>query len=141
MEKIKEYSVPVSDRIARLRDALFAEMPRIESSRATLLTESYRATESLPIITRRARAFAHLMENLPIVIRDDELIVGSATVKPRASHLFPEFSVNWIEGEFDTLATRPADPFIIDNQTKEEVRRANAYFRGKTTSELATAYM
>ncbi|MBO7293735.1 MAG: pyruvate formate lyase family protein, partial [Clostridia bacterium] len=141
MEKIKEYSVPVSDRIARLRDALFAGMPRIESSRATLLTESYRATESLPMVTRRARAFAHLMDNLPIVIREDELIVGSATVKPRASQLFPEFSVNWIEGEFDTLATRPADPFTIDNETKEEIRRANAYFRGKTTSELATAYM
>lgn len=141
MEKIKEYSVPVSDRIARLKDALFAEMPRIEGSRATLLTESYRTTESLPMITRRARAFAHLMENLPIVIRDDELIVGSATVKPRASQLFPEFSVNWIEGEFETLATRPADPFTIDNETKEQVRRANAYFRGKTTSELATAYM
>ena len=141
MEKIKEYSVPVSDRIARLRDALFTEMPRIESSRATLLTESYRATESLPMVTRRARAFAHLMDNLPIVIREDELIVGSATVKPRASQLFPEFSVNWIEGEFDTLATRPADPFTIDEQAKEEIRRANAYFRGKTTSELATAYM
>lgn len=141
MEKIKEYSVPVTDRVLRLREALYAEMPRIEGTRATLVTEAYRATESLPMITRRARAFAHIMENLPIVIRDDELLVGSATVKPRGSQIFPEYSVNWIEGEFETLATRPADPFTIDNATKEAIRAANAYFRGKTTSELAASYM
>ncbi len=141
MEKIKEYSVPMSDRIVRLRDALFGEMPRIEGSRATLVAESYRETEALPIVTRRARAFRHLMENLPIVIRDDELIVGSSTVKPRGAQLFPEFSVNWIEPEFDTLATRAADPFTIDEVTKDQVRAANAYFRGKTTSELAASYM
>ena len=141
MDKIKEYSAPVSDRIHRLREALYAEMPRIEGTRAALVTESYQGTEHLPIITRRALAFRHIMENLPIVIREDELIVGSATVKPRGSQIFPEFSVNWIEGEFETLATRPADPFTIDNETKEMIRRANAYFRGKTTSELAASYM
>ena len=141
MEKIKEYSAKVSDRIARLRDALYAEMPRIEGTRAALVTESYKSTEALPIITRRALAFSHIMENLPIVIREDELLVGSATVKPRGSQIFPEFSVNWIEGEFETLATRPADPFTIDNATKEMIRSANAYFRGKTTSELAASYM
>ena len=141
MEKIKEYSVPVSPRILRLRDSLFEKMPRIEAARATLVTEAYRATEALPIITRRARVFAHLMENLPIVIREDELIVGSSTVQPRSAHLFPEYSVNWIEPEFETLATRAADPFTIDEDTKRQVREANAYFRGKTTSELAASYM
>ena len=126
MEKIKEYSGPVSPRILRLRDSLFEKMPRIEAARATLVTEAYRATEALPIITRRARVFAHLMENLPIVIREDELIVGSSTVQPRSAHLFPEYSVNWIEPEFETLATRAADPFTIDEDTKRQVREANA---------------
>ena len=65
MENIKEYSSQVSPRIARLRDALYAEMPRIEGTRAALVTESYQRTEALPIITRRALAFRHLMENLP----------------------------------------------------------------------------
>ena len=141
MEKFKEYSVPVSERVVRLREALYAQMPRIEGARATLVAESYRQTEALPIITRRALAFRHIMENLPIAIHEDELIVGSATLRPRSSQIFPEFSVNWIEGEFETLATRPADPFEIDEPTKEAIRRANAYFRGKTTSELAASYM
>ncbi len=141
MEKIKEYSVPVSPRVVRLREALYAEMPRIEGARATLVTEAYRASEALPVITRRALAFKHIMENLPIAIHEDELLVGSATLRPRSSQIFPEFSVNWIESEFETLATRPADPFEIDEPTKEAIRRANAYFRGKTTSELAASYM
>ena len=141
MEKIKEYRAPMSERVSRLKTDLFSVRPRIESARATLLTESYRSTEAEPIVMRRAKAFAHILENLPLRIFDDELVVGSATVNHRASQIFPEFSVNWIEGEFETLATREADPFEIDAPTKAAIREANAYFRGKTTSELALSYM
>ena len=141
MEKIKEYSVPMAERIARLKDDIFSVKPRIESARATLLTESYRETEAEPIVMRRAKAFAHILANLPIKIFDDELVVGSATVSHRASQIFPEFCVSWIEGEFETLPTREADPFDIDAPTKAAIREANAYFRGKTTSDLALSYM
>ena len=58
-------------------------MPEIESARAILITESYRQTESEPMVIRRAKAFAHILENIPIVIRDLELIVGSTTIAPR----------------------------------------------------------
>ena len=53
----------------------------------------------------------------------------------------PEFSYDWLEKEFDTVATRAADPFYIAEQTKKELKEANAYWKGRTTSELATAYM
>jgi pyruvate-formate lyase len=69
--------VPKSSRIPKLIAALYAHMPVIESARAKLITESYKATEGQPTITRRAEAFAHILRNIPIIIRDDELIVGS----------------------------------------------------------------
>ena len=63
--------------ITRLVDHLYAKMPEIESYRAKLITESYKETEDQPIITRRAKAFSHILHNIPIIIRDEELIVGS----------------------------------------------------------------
>ena len=81
-----------TDRIDRLVSNLFAKMPEIESARARLITESYRETENEPMIMRRARAFAHILENIPIIIRDDELVVGSSTIAPRGCQTYPEFS-------------------------------------------------
>ncbi len=133
--------VPKSSRIPKLIAALYAHMPVIESARAKLITESYKATEGQPTITRRAEAFAHILRNIPIIIRDDELIVGSSTIAPRGCQTFPEFSYQWLEDELDTVATRTADPFYIAEETKQELREVHKYWKGKTSSELATSYM
>ena len=141
MEKFQTSDIPKSPRIQKLVDALYEHMPVIESARAKLITESYKETEGEPIITRRAKAFAHILHNIPIVIRDNELIVGSSTIAPRGCQTFPEFSYEWLEAELDTVATRTADPFYIAEETKAELREADKYWKGKTTSELATSYM
>ena len=141
MEKFHIADVPKTDRITHLVDNLYAKMPVIESARAKLITESYKATEDEPIITRRAKAFAHILHNIPIIIRDEELIVGSSTLAPRGCQTFPEYSFQWLEDELDTVATRTADPFYIAEETKAELREVHKYWKGKTTSELATSYM
>ena len=133
--------IPKSDRIPKLVENLYAKMPEIESARAVLLTESYKQTESEPVIIRRAKAFQHILENIPIIIRDLELIAGSTTLAPRGCQTYPEFSYEWLEEEFETVENRSADPFYISDQTKAELKQANAYWKGKTTSELATSYM
>ena len=139
----KYYSdvIAMKDRIGRLKDNLYKKMPEIESSRAKLITESYKMTEGEPIVTRRAKAFLHILQNIPIIIRDEELIVGSTTLAPRGCQTYPEFSYEWLEAEFDTVATRKADPFYISEEAKKEIAEADKYWKGKTTSELATAYM
>ena len=133
--------MPKSSRIPKLVEALYAHMPVIESARAKLITESYKATEGQPTITRRAEAFAHILRNIPIIIRDNELIVGSSTIAPRGCQTFPEFSYQWLEDELDTVETRSADPFYIAEETKQELREVHKYWKGKTSSELATSYM
>ena len=141
MKKFQTSDIPKSPRIQKLVDALYEHMPVIESARAKLITESYKETEGEPIITRRAKAFAHILHNIPIIIRDNELIVGSSTIAPRGCQTFPEFSYEWLEAELDTVATRTADPFEIAEETKAELKEADKYWKGKTTSELATSYM
>ncbi len=140
---MKFYTEPIekSPRIQKLVDALYEKMPQIEADRAVLLTESYMATEGEPIITRRAKAFRYILEHLPIVIRENELIVGAATRAPRGCQVFPEYSFEWLESEFDTVETRTADPFYISEETKQTLSKVYKYWKGKTTSELATSYM
>ncbi len=132
---------PKTERIDKLVKDLFAKMPEIESARARLITESFKETEGEPTVMRRAKAFAHILKNIPIIIRDGELIVGSSTLAPRGCQTYPEFSFEWLEAEFDTVATREADPFFISEKTKKELKEADAYWKGKTTSELAASYM
>ncbi|MBO5879852.1 MAG: glycyl radical protein [Clostridia bacterium] len=140
MENIK-FVLEKSSRIQKLIDALYEKMPEIESARGILVTESYKKTENLPIILRRSAAFAHILRNIPIVIRDGELIVGSATVAPRGCQVFPEYSYEWLLSELDTVETRAADPFYISEKTKAELREIYPWWSGKTTSDLAKANM
>ncbi len=141
MAKYDTREIPKTERIPRLVADLYARMPEIESARARLITESYRATEDKPIIMRRALAFEHILDNIPIIIRKDELIVGSTTIAPRGCQTYPEFSYEWLEAEFDTVEHRKADPFYISEQTKKELLEAHTYWKGKTTSELALSLM
>ena len=133
--------IGVTPRVEKLKAMLFEQMPQIESDRARLVTESYMQTENLPIIKRRSAAFAHIMKNLPITIREGELIVGSNTKRPRSCQTFPEYSFEWLEKEFDTVATRSADPFYISEENKQALREAHKYWKGKTNSDLATSFM
>ncbi len=141
MAKYNSTRSPKTQRISNLVDDLFAKMPEIESARAMLITESYSQTEADPEVLRKAKAFAHILDNIPIIIREGELVVGSSTIAPRGCQTFPEFSYEWLEAEFDTVATREADPFYIADKTKVEIAAANKYWKGRTTSELATTYM
>lgn len=141
MKKFNTTDIPMTQRIRGLIDTLFAKMPEIEVDRAVLLTESYRQTENEPIVKRRALAFAHILENIPITIRENELIVGSATKAPRSCQVFPEYSYEWLESELDTVEFREADPFHISEENKAILRKVYPYWKGKTTSDLAAAYM
>ena len=80
-----EFKEPkVIDRIVRLKAALFYRPREISLERALLYTESHRQTEGEHVQLRRAKAAAHVLRKVAISIRDDELIAGNRTIKPRA---------------------------------------------------------
>ena len=140
MSELK-FVIEKSPRIDRLIHDLYANMPEIEADRAELVTESYKQTEHLPIIKRRSAAFRHILENIPIVIREGELIVGSSSIAPRGCQTFPEFSYEWLPPEYETIATREADPFYISPDTIRRLEAVHPYWKGKTVSDLAAANM
>ena len=140
MSQIK-FVIDKSPRIQKLIDHLYAATPQIEADRAELITESYKMTEALPMVKRRSAAFRHILENIPIVIRPYELIVGSNSIVPRSCQTFPEYSFEWLEGEYDTIATRDADRFYISPETVERLKKVHPYWKGRTVSDLAAQSM
>ncbi len=136
----KGFSRP-SERVIRLKNQILNAKPYVESERAVLVTEAYKENEGVAPILRRAKAAEKIFNNLPVTIRDDELIVGAITKNPRSTEICPEFSYDWVEKEFETMEHRMADPFIIPKETAAELHEAFKYWPGKTTSELADSYM
>jgi len=57
--------------------------------KAQLITKIYRQTEGEPESLRQAKAFAHVLENIPIWIDEEELIAGHAASKPWGVEIDP----------------------------------------------------
>ncbi|WP_252226349.1 MULTISPECIES: glycyl radical protein [unclassified Clostridium] len=130
-----------TERINILKAQILNAKPCVECERAILITESFKATEGEPAVLRRALALNNILKNIPVTIREEELIVGSLTKEPRSSQVFPEFSNKWLKDELDRIDKRNGDAFQISEESKEKLQSVFEYWDGKTTSELATSYM
>jgi pyruvate formate-lyase/glycerol dehydratase family glycyl radical enzyme len=132
----------LSPAAAALRMNLLDTMPTVCAERARLVTEAYRRYESDPVVLRRAKALAHVLDNMTIFIQPDEIIVGNQASRPRAAPIFPEYSVDWIPSEIDEFHLRPADQFEVDPQVKRELLEdVLPYWQGRTLYDRARALM
>lgn len=139
----------MTNRISRLKTALFANTREISLERALLYTASHRQTEGEPVIMRRAKATAYILEHVEISIRDEELIAGNRTVKPRAGIMSPEMDPYWLLKELDQFPTRPQDRFAISEEDKRiyreelfpywEKRSMKDFINGQMTDEVKAA--
>ena len=112
----------MKERIEKLRQGVLDAKPSIDIHRARLLTEVFEQSRGNDRETIWGEAMHHLFSKLPIAIHDGELIVGSATTRPRAAQLFPEVQASWLDPELDILNSREYDPFDIEDPNKAELR-------------------
>lgn len=112
----------MTTRIQHLKEALFAHPREISLERALLYTASHRQTEGEPVILRRAKATAYILDHVAIAIRDEELIAGNRTIKPRAGIMSPEMDPYWLLNELEQFSTRPQDRFDISDADKRLYR-------------------
>lgn len=139
----------MTNRIQRLKDALFAHPREISLERAVLYTASHQQTEGEPVMIRRAKATAYILDHVEIAIRDEELIAGNRTVKPRAGIMSPEMDPYWLLKELDQFPSRPQDRFEISEQDKQtyreqlypywEKRSMKDFINSQMTDEVKTA--
>ena len=111
IEKIKK--MQKTERLSKLRERVLDSKQQLYiKERGKLVTESYKATEGEDANIRQAKALAHILENYPVYIREDELIVGSVTPTPRGCLWFPEIC-DWLIDEIDTISTREYNPTYV----------------------------
>ena len=129
------------ERLAKLRSAVLETKPAICPERALLLTKAYQENEGLTTVLRRARAVAGVLREMSIYIEEGQLLVGNQASNIRSAPIFPEFSVDWVDQELDTVSQRTADVFAISPEVKEDLRRCFTYWKGKTHSDYCLSLL
>ena len=97
----------------------------LDLERARLLTESYKQTEGEPMAMRRAKALAHILANMTVYIRPDELIVGNYASNSDSVSFYPEFAWKWIVRE-----TAPGAVYssMLTDKGREELKEICSYW-------------
>jgi pyruvate formate-lyase/glycerol dehydratase family glycyl radical enzyme len=134
--------MPVSERVARLRQQSQEAIPSLSSERAELITGFYQQDVGLMSVpVRRARAFQYLMEHKSIHVGEDELIVGEKGPAPKAVPTYPEICCHSLE-DLDILHSREHVSFAVSPQVREVYEQTIIpFWRGKTMRELILAEM
>lgn len=113
-----------------MRTAFLQATRAVDTERAVLVTESYRANEDKSEAMKRALSMQHIYENMTISIRDHELIVGCYAPKLRGTPMFPDYGTGWIMAQMDDLPTRGNDQFAITEEQKQTLRACCEYWKG-----------
>ena len=88
---VRNQQTDLLDRSVFLKERLPSGISEPCFDRAILITEGYRQAAGDPIILRRAKGLAHVLDHLPVRIFDEELIVGDQSVSQQAGNNYPEF--------------------------------------------------
>lgn len=125
-----------TDRQVRLRENFLKQVPTITTHRARAITKIAKENPGMPKILLRAKCFKHCCETAPLVIQNDELIVGAPCGAPRAGAFSPDIAWRWMADEIDTISTRSQDPFFISEEDKKVMREELfPYWAGKSVDE------
>jgi len=111
-EKVEKLPFIRSDRIAKLRELVRPEQPRLDIDRARLITASYKETEGQSSIMRRAKALDKILSEKTIYIQEGELVVGSMASPPGSALLPCEYGAEFLLRDLDVFGTRELDRFV-----------------------------
>ncbi|MHB1415717.1 MAG: pyruvate formate lyase family protein [Chloroflexota bacterium] len=126
---------PEELRVQRLRQEITYRPEGTEGyisiNRARLMTESYRETEGEPEATRRAIAFAHVLQHIPLPLSPYQLLAGSPASGLRSVEIEPEFHTGWLTEpvevvgkqmtELDALTARANNAYLLSHEDKDEL--------------------
>ncbi|WP_371364407.1 Choline trimethylamine-lyase [Sporomusa rhizae] len=125
-----------SKRIEGFKKSYLDAKPSISVHRAVAFTLSHQNTEGEAVIIRRAKAFQAVCKSIPVTIFDGELVVGSVGEFLKTGVICPEYSWKWVEQEMDSFESRDQDPYCIDDEAKDILRKKIfPYWRGKSLEE------
>ena len=118
----------MSSRITKLMNGIKVDKYPVCCDKARLITESFMGSEGESQIVRRSKALAHVLDNIPVFIRDEELIVGNAASKPMGIEIDYDYGI-WSNDEIEGLVN---EGYAISQDDKSAILKMNEYWRGKT---------
>jgi trans-4-hydroxy-L-proline dehydratase len=129
--------MPISSRVASLRQQSLDARPSISTERAELMTEFYRQNLGLiSVPMRRALAFRYLMEHKTICIDPGELIVGEKGPAPKAAPTYPELCCHSLQ-DLNILNTREKIPFDVELEARTIYERSIIpFWQGRSMRDL-----
>lgn len=126
----------ITERLNRLKESYLKWKPTITTYRARAITKIAKENPGMPKSIFRGKSFRYCCETAPLVIQDDELIVGAPCGAPRAGAASPDIAWRWMLDEIDTIGSRPQDPFYISDEDKKFMREELfPFWKGKSVDE------
>ena len=126
----------LSARMHNYRESILTTKPYIDAERALLATEAYQEHYSEPAVMKRALMLKNILENMTIYIEDESLLVGNQATKNRNAPIFPEYTLKFVLDELDLFEKRDGDVFYITDETKEELRSIESFWKNKTLRDI-----
>jgi formate C-acetyltransferase len=125
-----------TERIISLREKTISAERFLSIGQAKIITRIYQQNENLPVILKRALALSAALNEMPISIDPEELIVGNRTPDARAGVVFPEAGTSWLVNEIEELPTRPQDQFKVRPEDINYFREViEPFWRGKSLED------
>ena len=134
---------PITPRVSKIREKYRTTRPKVCIARYKIVTEFYLENPQLQGILKRAKNFKNLCEKLPVLINEDEVIVGWQGTTYRSCALYPEISFGWFLDELKagSIPKRDTDPYDIDEKDAEYVLRTGEFWRKECLSAKIDEYI
>ena len=120
----------MTDRVKRMKDSLRVNKYPLCVELFRLANESLDETGGEPMLLRRAKLHAHVLDNITIFIEPDDLLCGSGASKPFGLEMQYEYGV-WTKDEVDSLKSEIYD---ITPEDEAELYRLNERFAGNASN-------
>lgn len=112
------------ERVKRMKESLRISKYPLCVEQFRLANESLEQTAGEPMLLRRAKLHAHVLDNITIFIEEDDLLCGSGASKPFGLEMQYEYGV-WTKDEVESLKS---EVYTISPEDEEELYRLNDRF-------------
>ena len=121
----------MTDRVKRMKESLRVNKYPLCVELFRLANESLDETGGEPVLLRRSKLHAHILDNITIFIEPEDLICGSGASKPFGLEMQYEYGV-WTRDEVESLKS---ELYTISPEDEEELYRLNQRFAGNASNQ------
>jgi len=106
---------------------------RIDMNRARIVTQAFRETEGQPIVMQFARMVERLCDEMPIFIKEGELVAGDPNGGAEKVRWYPEVNVDWVP---ESVTTGGFSEIVDDDERREILEEICPFWKDRAMVAL-----